>query len=64
MGRLLAGLTLTPVVDAGYHGTDADTWEDVATLEARIRRHDVDHGSALDPGSSHAEDGTRRSTTR
>jgi molybdopterin-guanine dinucleotide biosynthesis protein A len=64
MGQLLAGLTLTPVMDAGGDGMDADTWDDVATLGARIRRRDVDHGSARDPLSSQAADGAERSTTR
>jgi molybdopterin-guanine dinucleotide biosynthesis protein A len=54
MGRLLSGLTLTPVADVGGHGTDADTWDDVATLEARIRSDDADQRIARDPGSSQA----------
>jgi molybdopterin-guanine dinucleotide biosynthesis protein A len=51
MGQLLAGLTLTPVADAGGHGTDADTWDDVATLEALIRDDDADQRIARDPGA-------------
>ena len=64
MGQLLAGLTLTPVADAGGHGTDADTWDDVATLEARIRNDDADQRIARDPGSSRAADGAEGLTTR
>jgi len=57
MRQVVAGMALTRVVDADGHGADADTWDDVATLEARIRRDDMDLGRTRDTPTSGAEDG-------
>ena len=47
MRRLVAGLVLAPVADVDDDGADADTWADVARLDARIARGD---GPAHVPG--------------
>lgn len=63
MRQLVAELALIRVVDADGDGADADTWDDVATLEARIRRDDMDLGHTRNTAIPDAGPGAEGMTT-
>jgi molybdopterin-guanine dinucleotide biosynthesis protein A len=64
MRQLVAGLALTRVVDVDGNGADADTWDDVARLEARIRGGDMDLDRTRDTSTPDTGDRPQGTGTR